>query len=100
MLLLSQVCGPAALRTAAIAPGEIDLATLTEGWPPEVSRQFELEYLRARWPAGPPAGFQRNLDLARVYMQLRWLGDDDPKWTGNMTRWKRLHAASKRLQLI
>jgi len=87
-------------ETAAIAPGEIDLATLTEGWPPEVSRQFEAEYQRARWPGGSPAGFQRNLDVARVYMQLRWLGDDDPKWTGNMTRWKRLHAVSKRLQMI
>ena len=100
ILFQAGVVRPVDWETAAIAPGEIDLATLTEGWPPEVSHQFEVEYKRARWPAGPPAGFQRNLDLARAYMQVRWLGDDDPKWTGNMTRWKRLHAASKRLQLI
>ena len=90
---------PVDWETAAIAPGEIDLATLGEGWSPEVSRQFDLEYQQARWPGGPPADFQRNVDLARVYMQLRWLGDDDPKWTGNMTRWRRLYATSKRLQL-
>ena len=94
------VIRPVDWETAAIAPGEIDLATLTEEWDRDSSNQFELEYQRTRWPGGPPADFQRNLDLARAYMQLRWLGDDDPKWTRNMTRWKRLHAASKRLKLI
>jgi hypothetical protein len=94
------VVRPVDWETAAIAPGEIDLATFTEGWPRKVSRELEMEYQQARWPGGPPTDFQRHLDLARVYMQLRWLGDDDPKWTGNKTRWKRLYATSKRLQLI
>jgi hypothetical protein len=30
---------------------------------------------------------------------LRWLGDDDPKWTRNMSRWKVLRDVSERLQL-
>jgi phosphotransferase family enzyme len=94
------VVRPVDWETAAVAPGEIDLATFTEGWPLQISRQLEAEYQRARWPAGAPADFQHNLDLARIYMQLRWLGDDDPKWTGNLTRWRRLYGASRRLQLI
>ncbi len=90
---------PVDWETAAIAPGEIDLATLGDGWPPHVIRQLEMEYQRARWPEGAPAAFQRNVDLARIYMHLRWLGDL-PEWGGDVHRWKSLHAVGKRLQLI
>ena len=100
IMFQSGVVRPVDWETAAIAPGEIDLATFTEGWPREVARKLETEYQHARWPGGAPPDFRRHLDLARMYMQLRWLGDDDPKWTGNKTRWKRLYAASRRLQLI
>jgi aminoglycoside phosphotransferase (APT) family kinase protein len=100
VLYQAGVVRPVDWETAAVAPGEIDLATLTEGWGPELSRALELEYQRARWPMGPPSGFLRSLDLARTYMQLRWLGDDDPKWTANMSRWAHLHALSQRLELI
>ena len=91
---------PVDWETAAIAPGEIDLATLGDGWSHEVNRQLQAQYERARWPKGAPAGFQRNLELARIYMHLRWLGDR-PDWTScEVHRWGKLHAASKRLQLI
>jgi aminoglycoside phosphotransferase (APT) family kinase protein len=100
VLYQAGVVRPVDWETAAVGPGEIDLATLTEGWGQEVSRSLELEYERTRWPMGPPSGFLRNLDLARTYMQLRWLGDDDPKWTANMSRWADLHALSKRLELV
>jgi aminoglycoside phosphotransferase (APT) family kinase protein len=90
---------PVDWETAAIAPGEIDLATLGDGWPPHVIRHLEMEYQRARWPEGPPANFQCNLDLARIYMHLRWLGDLQ-EWGCDVHRWKSLHAVSKRLQLI
>jgi len=93
------VVRPVDWETAAVAPGEIDLAALTDGWPPDVSRDLEAEYQHARWPSGPPPEFERNLDRARAFLQLRWLGDL-PEWTGDTTRWKRLHAVSKRLQVI
>ena len=57
---------PVDWETAAIGPGEIDLATLTEGWSPEESREFETEYRQARWPADPPPDFERHLDLAEA----------------------------------
>ncbi len=93
---------PVDWETAAIAAGEIDLATLTEGWPRNVASRWERAYQRARWPVGAPADFQRILDLARVYVQLRWLGDQ-PKWTaekGSLERFSILRRVSKRLGLI
>ncbi len=93
---------PTDWETAAIAPGEIDLATVTEGWSKAQIAQFERAYRRARWPAGAPAHFQRALDLARVYMEFRWLGDL-PEWTarrGSVTRFHNLRALAKRLGLF
>jgi aminoglycoside phosphotransferase (APT) family kinase protein len=65
---------PVDWETAAVGPGELDLASLTEGWDEETARECEREYQRARWPEGPPAGFERRLTAARSYWPLRWLG--------------------------
>ena len=66
---------PADWQSAAIAPGEIDLAALTHSWPRNVVRDCEREYRRSRWPAGVPATFEETLEASRMYMNLRWLGD-------------------------
>jgi len=67
---------------AGLAAGEIDLAALTEGWSRELTRASERAYARARWPAGAPDDFAWRLDVARVYLHLRWLGDrTDPAAT-------------------
>jgi hypothetical protein len=93
---------PVDWETAAIGAGEIDLATLTEGWSRDVASRCERAYQRARWPDGPPSDFQRVLDLARVYVQFRWLGEQ-PDWTtekGSVERFSILRRVSKRLGLI
>jgi Phosphotransferase enzyme family len=61
-------------ESVALAPGEIDLASLTEGWPRAVTDSCAAAYARTRWPDGAPAEFQRRLDLARVYLHFRWIG--------------------------
>ena len=66
---------PADWQSAAIAPGEIDLASLTHSWPRPIVRRCEREYRRSRWPQGAPDDFTEILEAARVYMNLRWLGD-------------------------
>jgi len=66
---------PVDWESAAIADGLIDLAVLTEGWGEDMSRQLEDEYQQARWPEGPPANFARLIDIARLYVHFRWLGD-------------------------
>ncbi len=96
------VIRPVDWETAAIAVGEIDLATLTEGWGRGMIRLCEREYQQARWPAGSPLDFLRTLDLARIYVQLRWLGEQ-PEWTNDkssLERFRELHTVGTRLGLI
>ena len=91
-------------ESAAIAPGEIDLAALTDGkkWPAILVRQCEKSYQRARWPKGAPDGFKRTLATARVYLHFRWLGDR-PDWAvreKTLWRYNHLRAAAGQLGLI
>jgi len=91
-------------ESAALAPGEIDLAAVTEGkgWPAELARSWEQEYRRARWPEGAPSGFERTLDAARMYLHFRWLGER-PEWTlaqKYLWRYEHLHAAATRVGLF
>jgi hypothetical protein len=88
-------------ETAAVAPGEIDLASLIERWP-EVAHVCENEYRRSRWPLGSPPDLRRILAAARVYWQLRWLGDR-PEWLeqdGTEWRLSELRAAGECLGVI
>jgi phosphotransferase family enzyme len=71
---------PVDWESAAVAAGEIDLASLTWGWSAEIIQDCEQEYQRARWPDGAPTAFEQRLAMARMYLLLRWLGDR-PEWT-------------------
>ncbi len=75
ILVRDGVVYPIDWESAAIGSGEIDLAALTDRWPAEVTRQCESAYREARWPAGPPPEHRARLSMARIYIQLRWLGD-------------------------
>jgi hypothetical protein len=102
ILFRNGVVYPVDWESAAIAAGEIDLASLTEGWPPRIVRQCEREYRRARWPEGPPDDFERTLAAARLYLHFRWLGDR-PEWTaaeGHLWRFRELRSAGDRLGMI
>lgn len=68
---------PVDWKSAAIAVGEVDLASLTEGWPEELVAQCERAYVQARWAEGAPSGFALRLCLARMYFHFRWLGRED-----------------------
>ena len=75
ILLTGDDVRPVDWESAAIAPGEIDLATLTQSWGDVVMDSAERAYIRARWPGGAPADFGSTLAAARVYTFLRWLGE-------------------------
>jgi hypothetical protein len=91
-------------ESAAVAPGDIDLATLSEGkhWRGPIARQCEREYQRVRWPDGTPADFKRRLDAARMYLHFRWLGERPEKAVSekNLWRYHHLQAAANSLGLI
>jgi hypothetical protein len=62
----------------------------------------EEAYQRARWPEGVPAGFERTLDAARIYLHFRWLGER-PDWTireKTLWRYEHLRAVAERLGLL
>jgi hypothetical protein len=103
ILFRDGVVHPVDWESAAVAAGEIDLASLTEGWDEETARLFAREYQRARWPAaGPPADFERRLDAARIYLIFRWLGDgpDCAAGDGAEAYYEQLKSAGERLGLI
>jgi hypothetical protein len=66
---------PVDWESAALAPGELDLAYFTLGWPAGLRRRVERAYVRRRWPAGPPETFADTLRAARIHACFRVLGD-------------------------
>ncbi len=91
-------------ESAAVAPGEIDLATLTDGrsWPAELVRRCIDVYCYARWPEGCPADFAITLAAARMYLNFRWLGER-PDWTlreKTLWRFDHLRSAAEQSSLI
>jgi len=89
-------------ESAAMGAGEIDLASITEAWPEATVQECALAYERARWPKGSPADFLCRFDLARAYVQLRWLGDR-PEWTSDPSvavRFEQLGCLGEKLRLI
>jgi hypothetical protein len=92
---------PVDWESGAAAVAEIDLASLTEGWPEQLVHECIDAYQRARWPRGAPSDFDRNLDIARLYLQFRWLGDQ-PEWTTSRYTWRfeELRRVGQRLGLI
>ena len=99
ILYRNEIVYPVDWESAAMAAGEIDLAALTERWPPEIVRQCELEYQRARWPEGSPADFERTLAVAKLYLHFRWLGDRPESTVAEYQLWRfeDLHSVSERL---
>lgn len=60
-------------ESAALAPGVIDLAAMTENWPAKTIARCVAAYSACRWPDGPPPQFLRMLHAARLYLAFRWL---------------------------
>jgi Phosphotransferase enzyme family len=90
---------PVDWESAAVAAGEIDLASLTDGWPREIAQACEAEYLKVRWPLGQPDGFPRRLEIARMYWHLRWLAKQVRPGRIATPRWRvaQLYELGKRI---
>jgi hypothetical protein len=66
---------PVDWESAGLAPGEVDLAFFTLGWPRRLRRRVEAAYARRRWPGGSPPEFETTLKAARIHACFRVLGD-------------------------
>jgi aminoglycoside phosphotransferase (APT) family kinase protein len=70
---------PVDWELAALAPGVIDLAALVSGnWSDEDRGAIAAAYRTTAGPFSPPP---RELDLARLYLAVQWLGWAEPSWT-------------------
>ena len=67
---------PVDWESAAIGAGETDIVSLTQKWPAEVVSSCEEAYAQAR---GLGELDPVRVDAARIYWDLRWLGDR-PEW--------------------
>jgi hypothetical protein len=78
---------PTDWESAAVAPGEIDLAILIEGWDEETVERCVQSYGQARGvPADAP--FEDALGVARLYVAFRWLAAL-PDWPEDeRSRWR------------
>lgn len=75
-------------ESAAIGPGEIDLASLVEGWPDELAQPCIAAYRRARGNPGGDGPDDGSLVPARVYWHLRWLGSNPQRMFSPRHAWR------------
>jgi hypothetical protein len=102
ILLLRGKAYPVDWESVAWAAGEIDLASLIEGWDTTTAGECRRAYCEARWPRGTPPEFERTLGAATIYQLLRWTGDR-PEWTvGEEAEWQfgELRAMAQRLGVL
>lgn len=74
ILALNGSVFPIDWETAAVAAGELDLASLTDGWPTDVVAECREIYASTRWGSATPRDFQQRLAACELYWSLRWLG--------------------------
>ncbi len=93
---------PVDWESTAVGPGELDLVSLTEGWPDEDKRACARSYRDARWPDGAPASHAPACRAAGMYWLLRWLGNGSYFATGKhgVRRLNELGALAGRLGWI
>jgi hypothetical protein len=93
---------PVDWESAAIAAGEIDLASITEGESEEIIRICNDEYQITRWPKPATPDFERTFAAAQLYLTFRWMGDR-PEWTtdaDNCYYFEEMRSLGERLGLI
>ena len=90
ILVQKGIIYPIDWESAAIGPGEIDLASLIEDWDENRKNIALKNYLKARWPDGnfSESEFEKRLLLARIYFFLRWTGEyDDAQFWLKKDQW-------------
>ncbi len=100
LVRVATVC-PVDWQSAALGAGEIDLASLIEGWRPnKVERECVENYREARWPNGAPETFEKALEAARLYWPMRWLGESLELTAHRRVYFDELRGEAERLGII
>ena len=91
---------PVDWESAAVGPGEIDLATLTEAWDKETVEECHHEYLSARWAGRTPVSFGEDLLRAELYVAFRVLGEREECFSADRDQLEPLRMHGEALGLI
>ena len=91
---------PVDWESAAVGPGEIDLATLTEGWDEETVEACRREYVVSRWAGRTPARFSEDLLRAELYVAFRVLGEREECFSADRDQLEPLRMHGEALGLI
>ena len=75
ILACGRAISPVDWESAAVAAGEIDVATLSEGWSQIDKKTFVTEYRRSRWPQTEAKDFERRVIVGELYAWFRWFGE-------------------------
>ena len=83
---------------AGLGAGEIDIAALTDWWDDEIIKACTEAYAAARWPGRPPYDVERMVRIARLYLDVRWLGGrpdrvDNPDTPGYLEKFQETAAS-------
>ena len=90
ILIKNKIVYPIDWESAAMATGEIDLASLIEGWDEPEARGAIEAYKETRWGEikKVPDKFERTLLLCQIYFYFRWFTEMTESWMmdeGNLT---------------
>jgi hypothetical protein len=79
ILIKDGIIFPIDWESAAFGAGEIDVASITEGWDEEFTANVIKHYVANRWPDGnySVADFNMRLLLARIYFHFWWWHEED-----------------------
>jgi aminoglycoside phosphotransferase (APT) family kinase protein len=77
ILIRDGVIYPVDWESTASGPGEIDLASITEGYDENEAEQLIQIYSSSRWPGKnmhTSKEFRQRLMMSRIYFHFRWIG--------------------------
>lgn len=103
ILLKEGIIYPVDWESAAVAPGEIDLASLIEGFDMETSENVKDVYKNARWPSGniPVDEFEKRLLISRIYFHLWcWEENSDILSLNDSEAFRQLYKLSKEAGVV
>jgi thiamine kinase-like enzyme len=102
ILSTSSCVYPVDWESAATGAGEVDLATLVQGWSDEIAAACVDAYCAARWGANPPVTFAAAFAAAQVYAMTRTTSFEG--WTrttrGQQRALRQIHTALQQLGVV
>jgi Phosphotransferase enzyme family len=84
LLIREQTAYPIDWELSGKDLGEMDLASLLEGWNGNTAKRCKVEYKNARWPHGAPPDFDETFAVAKLCLCFHNLAHR-PNWTSDST---------------